>query len=244
MKGDALGLIPILVGVFVAACTGAPAAAPTAVVLPPTATPTQTPIPTPIPPPMPTPGPLALMAADEADCSPRTDNVIVSVRDAPLQPKLTVTQLASGANPVVRGVPISREQVNIPITRSGGTGAEPPCEWKIMIEFEVSEYLKGAGDSLIRLAIDVERGPSVRRPVAEVLRGWDVELGKEYILFLTNPGWYPSTPGLSGRNHIYYAGTQGRWLVDGGIVVAPRRILESMSLDEMRAIVAEAANSP
>ena len=81
---------------------------------------------------------------------------------------------------------MGREQVGFPESQPSTTEGLTTCEWVILAELEVTEYLKDQGPDTLRVALKVGSGPQPDRPLVRVESGQDIVVGLEYVLFLGN----------------------------------------------------------
>ena len=109
-----------------------------------------------------------------------------------------------------------------------------------MVEFEVKEYLKGQGANTIRVMLNA----APRQGIVETYPPgiYDMDIGQEYLLFLTTSPRMPTPEGLKGKNYIYNASNQSRWRVEGDVAVPTSNIrtLQATSLTAMQSLVSAA----
>ena len=190
---------------------------------------------------LPTPGPLGRAVSAVTECSsgvPGIDEVVALVEIFWI--RFSLEALIDHATVIVRARGSTREQVNIPYSRPEGEGRGvdgPNCLWVVFAEVEVMEYLKGQGPDTLRIALLVEEAPWLDRPLARVGENSDVEVGREYVLFLQSRE-FNEPMGLDDRNWTVVAESQGRWPLDGeDLQVQIGTPGEEMTLDELRAAI-------
>ena len=169
----------------------------------------------------------------QTKCSSEVPGIRVSHDDA----QIPLEQLIDRAAVIVHARGTSREQVKIAESDLGATDGKPACEWVILAEVEVREYLKGEGPGTMRVALPVDEFPGLGRGMVTVGDLYDIEIGSEYVLFLDDNrftrSWDPS-----GQTWAVVFESHGRWQVEGERLLTRLEPPEdNMTFEELRTAI-------
>lgn len=168
-----------------------------------------------------------------AECS--SDLPVIKVSHDDVQ--IPMEQLIDRASVIAHASGLSREEVRFPESQSGTTGGETTCEWVVLAEVEVKEYLKGEGPDALRVALPVAEFPGPDRSAAAVGDLYDIEVGSEYVLFLQS-NQFTRTWDPSGLTWVVLFESHGRWQVeDESLLTRLEPPEDEMTLGELRTAI-------
>ena len=184
-------------------------------------------------PPEPTVAPPKVEVTAAVECSSETSVIEVSHDDV----QIPLEQLIDRAAVIVHASGVSREQVRFPDSQTVTTKGETTCEWVVLAEVEVMEYLKGEGPKNVRVALPVAEFPRPGREMVTVGDLYDIEVGSEYVLFLDDNrftrNWDPG-----GQTWAVVFESHGRWQVEGeSLLTRLEAPDDEISLGELRTAI-------
>ena len=183
--------------------------------------------------PEPTVDPLRREISAEVECSSNTSVIEVSHDDV----QISLEQLIDRAAVIAHASGVSREQIRFPESQPSAGEDQATCEWVVLADVEVMEYLKGQGPDTIRVALPVAEFPRPDRPAAKVGDRYDIEAGSEYVLFL-DASRFTKTWDPSGRTWTVLFESHGRWSVEGESLLTRLEPPEdNMTLNELRTAI-------
>ena len=144
------------------------------------------------------------------ECS--SDASVIEVRHDDAQ--IPMEQLIDRAAVIIHASGVGREQVRFPESQSSSTEGQTTCEWVVLAEVAVLDYLKGEGPKTVRVALPVAEFPGPDREMAAVGDLYDIEVGSEYVLFL-DANRFTRTWDPSDRTWTVLFESHGRWPMDG-----------------------------